>query len=91
MKGSREQRLTIKNRLGLHARAASMIVQISNRYKANIIVEKDGIAADGKSIMGLLMLAAGKGSKIVIKAEGPDAEEAIDDLTRLIEGKFGEE
>jgi len=92
-KGERveERRLIIKNKLGLHARAANLIVRVANRYDADITVEKDGIEANGKSIMGLLMLAAGKGSEIVVRAKGQDAKEAVEELSELIEGKFGEE
>jgi len=82
---------TIKNRLGLHARAAALLVKTANRFSSEIIIEKDGIEVNGKSIMGILMLAAAKGSKITLKAEGKDAAEAIQSLGKLIENKFGEE
>jgi phosphocarrier protein HPr len=85
-----ERTFTIKNKLGLHARAANMMVQAASNFKCTITVNKDGIEANAKSIMGLLLLAAGKGSKIVVKAEGKDAKEAIKELGKLIEGKFGE-
>jgi len=81
----------IKNKLGLHARAANMIVKVANRYRAKVTVEKDGVEANGKSIMGLLMLAAGKGAKLRIRAEGEDAAEAVEEITRLVEEGFGEE
>ncbi len=92
-KGERveERRLRIKNKLGLHARAANLIVRVANRYDADITVEKDGIEANGKSIMGLLMLAAGKGAKLRIRAQGEDASEAVEEIARLVEGNFGEE
>jgi phosphocarrier protein len=85
------QTFTIKNRLGLHARAAALLVKTANRFSSEIIIEKDGIEVNGKSIMGILMLAAAKGSKITLKAEGKDAAEAIQSLGKLIENKFGEE
>ncbi len=85
------QTFTIKNRLGLHARAAALLVKTANRFSSEIIIEKDGIEVNGKSIMGILMLAAAKGSKITLKAEGKDAVEAIQSLGKLIENKFGEE
>ena len=80
----------IKNKLGLHARAANMVVQVASNFVSTITVDKDGIQANAKSIMGLLLLAAGQGSQIVVKAQGRDAKEAIEKLGKLIEGKFGE-
>lgn len=68
-----------------------MLVKVSSRFRAEIWVEKDGERVNGKSIMGLMMLAAGKGSKLGIEADGPDAERAIDEIQRLIESRFGEE
>ena len=90
MEPAEERTFTIKNKLGLHARAANMVVQAASNFACTITVNKDGIEANAKSIMGLLLLAAGKGSKIVIRAEGRDAKEAIKELGKLIEGKFGE-
>ncbi len=83
--------MEIKNKLGLHARAANMIVKVANRYRAKVTLEKDGVEANGKSIMGLLMLAAGKGAKLRIRAQGEDASEAVEEIARLVEGNFGEE
>ena len=85
------QTFTIKNKLGLHARAAALLVKTANRFVSNVSLEKDGLEVNGKSIMGILMLAAAKGSKITLKAEGKDAEQAIEILGKLIENKFGEE
>ncbi len=82
---------TIVNKLGLHARAAAQFVEAANKFGAAIFVEKDGQEVNGKSIMGVMMLAAGCGSKIVIKANGVDAKDAIAVLQVLIDGKFGEE
>lgn len=81
----------IKNRLGLHARAAALFVQTANRFESALTVSKDGEVVDGKSIIGLMMLAAACGSTIEVVAEGPDAEEAIAAIGALIEGKFNEE
>jgi phosphocarrier protein HPr len=86
----KERTFTIKNKLGLHARAANMVVQTASNFTCSITVIKDGIEANAKSIMGLLLLAAGKGSKIVVKAKGKDAQEALKEIGKLIEGKFGE-
>ncbi len=83
--------LTISNKLGMHARPSARFVKVSNRYKAEIWVEKDGEQVNGKSIMGLMMLAAGQGSKLRVTAEGPDAAQALDDLAHLIQTNFDEE
>ncbi len=80
----------IKNELGLHARAAAQFVKIAGRFQAEISVEKDGRPVNGKSIMGILMLAAAKGSEIKVIAQGDDANEAVAALEELIENKFGE-
>lgn len=82
---------TIKNILGLHARAAAAFVKVTNRYQADINVEKDGISVNGKSIMGVLMLAAAKGTCITVKATGEDSQALIDALEKLVDEKFGEE
>ncbi len=83
--------LHIKNRNGLHARPAAMFVKASNRFQSEIWVEKDGERVNGKSIMGLMMLAAGQGSALEVFAEGPDCEDVLTELARLVESKFGEE
>ena len=85
------QTFTIRNRLGLHARAAALLVKTANRFTSEVILEKDGVEVNGKSIMGLLMLAASKGTKVTLKAEGKDAVQAIQTLGKLIENNFGEE
>jgi phosphocarrier protein HPr len=85
------QTFTIRNRLGLHARAAALLVKTANRFTAEVFLEKDGVEVNGKSIMGLLMLAASKGTKVTLKAEGKDAVQAIQTLGKLIENNFGEE
>jgi phosphocarrier protein len=81
---------TIKNELGLHARAAAQFVQVANKFGAEITVSKDGEEVNGKSILSLMMLAAPIGSEIVIKAEGDDAIEVLNMLIELIDNKFGE-
>lgn len=83
--------LEIKNSLGLHARPASMFVQLASSFEAEITVEKDGEQVNGKSLMGLLMLAAGCGSIVKISASGPDGEQAMKALSDLINSKFEEE
>jgi phosphotransferase system HPr (HPr) family protein len=82
---------TILNKLGIHARPAAQFVKTANRFQAEIFVEKDGEEVDGKSIMGLMMLAAGHGSVISVNAEGSDAEAALDAIGDLITRKFEEE
>jgi phosphocarrier protein len=81
----------IRNRLGLHARAAAKFVHTATRYSSQIRVSRDGKTMDGKSIMGILLLAAAAGSSVLISADGSDESEAIDALCRLIEGGFGED
>ncbi len=83
--------VVVQNRNGLHARPAAMLVKISSRFRSEIWVEKDGERVNGKSIMGLMMLAAGKGSKLNLIAEGADAEKALEEIGTLIESRFGEE
>ena len=86
-----EQEFTILNKLGLHARPAALFVKISNSFSSDIWVEKDEEEVNGKSIMGLMMLAAGPGCRIKVRAEGDDAEEAIAGIGQLIESRFSEE
>lgn len=81
----------IVNRLGLHARAAAQLVQTSNRFLSDVTVEKDGDEVNGKSIMGLLMLAAPQGSIIRVRVSGEDAEEAMQAIGNLINDGFGED
>jgi phosphocarrier protein HPr len=82
---------TIRNRLGLHARAAATFVKKAAEFKANVWMEKDGMQVNGKSIMGLLMLACPLGSKVGFKAEGSDEQKAFDELGALINDGFHEE
>ena len=85
------QTYTIRNRLGLHARAAALFVKTANRFDAEVTVERDGMEVNGKSIMGILMLAASRGTKITLKVDGKESAQAIQTLGKLIESKFGEE
>jgi phosphocarrier protein len=85
-----KKQFVIKNELGLHARAAAAFVKIANRYRSDIFVSKDSLKVNGKSIMGVLMLAAAKDMSIDIEAEGDDAPEALEALGKLIDEKFGE-
>lgn len=86
-----ERTLKIVNQLGIHARPASLIVKTSSRYDADVYLEKDGSRVSGKSIMGLMTLAASCGSQLTLLVEGPDEAEALDALEALFESKFGEE
>ncbi|PYK24668.1 MAG: HPr family phosphocarrier protein [Verrucomicrobia bacterium] len=86
-----EKELTIVNRLGLHARPAAMFVRIASRHRAEIWVSKEGEEVNGKSIMGLMMLAAGQGSKLRIRCDGPDADKAMEELEELIKAGFNED
>jgi len=86
-----EKEITIVNRLGLHARPAAMFVRIASRFRCEIWVEKEGEQINGKSIMGLMMLAAGQGSTLLIRCEGPDADKAMEELEELINQKFNED
>jgi phosphocarrier protein HPr len=81
----------IRNRLGLHARAAAKFVHTATRYTSQIRVGRDGKLMDGKSIMGILLLAAAAGTSVIITADGVDERDAIDALCRRVEGGFGEE
>ncbi|MEO0501090.1 MAG: HPr family phosphocarrier protein [Pseudomonadota bacterium] len=83
--------VTIRNRRGLHARASAKLVTLADGFQAGVIVDKDGTTASGRSIMSLMMLAAGPGDTILVRAEGPDAEDAVAAIAELVESKFGEE
>jgi phosphocarrier protein len=83
--------LHILNKAGIHARPAAMFVKLASRFKSDIFVEKDGEKVNGKSIMGLLMLAAGPGSRLMVEANGGDADQAVNEIEALIRAKFGEE
>jgi phosphocarrier protein HPr len=83
--------VTVTNQLGLHARAAARFVHVATRYASQIRVGRDGKVMDGKSIMGILLLAAARGTTLTISAEGQDEADAVEALVRLVESGFGEE
>ena len=83
--------VTVVNQLGLHARAAARFVQLASRYKSQVRVSRDAKMMDGKSIMGILLLAAARGTAITISAEGPDEESAVGALVQLVQSGFGED
>jgi phosphocarrier protein HPr len=85
-----ERVLEIRNKLGLHARAAAKLVHTAARFKADVKVRKGDEEVDGKSILGILLLAAGRGSTVVLKADGADERDALDAIEKLIEDKFDE-
>ena len=85
-----KKELMIENKLGLHARAAAQIVKTSNSYTSKVSISKDGLEVDGKSIMGIMMLAAAKGSSILLSVQGNDEREAVGSLEKLFKDKFGE-
>jgi phosphocarrier protein HPr len=86
-----ERRVTVANAHGIHARPAAEIVKTAAQFTSNILLEKDGLEVNGKSIMGVMMLAAECGSEVIIRADGADADAAIAALSALIASKFGEE
>ena len=88
---SAAKEITVLNRLGLHARPAAMFVKVCNKHKSEIWVEKDGERVNGKSIMGLMMLAAGQGSKLRVSCDGSDAEKALVEIEALILRRFDED
>jgi phosphocarrier protein len=83
--------LIVINKLGIHARPAALFVKTANRFDCEIFVEKDGEKVNGKSIMGLMMLAAGPGSKLLVHAEGQDAAHAVGEIELLLKRKFDED
>ena len=89
--GIMTKELMVSNKLGIHARPAAMFVKVANRFDCDIFVEKDGEKVNGKSIMGLMMLAAGPGSRLTVHAHGNDASAAIAELESLLHRKFDEE
>ncbi len=85
-----EQIVTIQNKLGLHARASARLATTASAYDCDVWLKKDGAEVNGKSIMGIMMLAAGKGSHITIRTEGPQAEAALAAIVQLVNERFGE-
>jgi phosphocarrier protein HPr len=86
-----EIQLLIRNQLGLHARACALFVKTASRFKSEVMVSRDGLEVNGKSIMGVMMLAAEEGATILVKAQGPDEGDALGALQELVDGKFGGE
>jgi phosphocarrier protein len=84
------KKLEIRNKLGLHARAAALFVQTVNRFSSQVHVSNDGLTADGRSIMGMLTLGATQGSKIHVEAVGEDAEKALRAIEKLLDNRFNE-
>ena len=87
----KEVQLLIRNQLGLHARACALFVKTATRYKSEVFVSRDDLEVNGKSIMGVMMLAAEEGAIIKVRAQGPDEDAAIAALKDLVDGKFGGE
>lgn len=85
-----ERVIVVINKLGIHARPAAMIVRVANKFEGDLFVEKDGEQVNGKSIMGLMMLAAGKGTKLKFITIGYDGEAVLDEMEKLFERKFDE-
>jgi phosphocarrier protein HPr len=85
-----ERTVTIANRNGLHARPAAEIVKIAAKFQSDILLVRDDLVVNGKSIMGVMMLAAEFGSELLLRADGPDETEAVGAIAKLIESKFGE-
>ena len=88
--GAHTKELLVQNKMGIHARPAAMIVRVTNKFKAEVLVEKDEEQVNGKSIMGLMMLAAEEGSVLNIAANGPDEAEVLQSLEKLFADQFGE-
>lgn len=86
-----EKKVRIRNKLGLHARPSALIVKTAATFVSEIFLVKDGLQVNGKSIMGVMMLAAAYGTEVTIRAKGPDKEAAVDALETLIQSKFDEE
>ncbi|MGH8648194.1 MAG: HPr family phosphocarrier protein [Burkholderiales bacterium] len=86
-----QREVEIINKLGLHARASAKLTQVAGRFKSNVWVSRNGRRVNAKSIMGVMMLAAGKGSTLLVETDGPDEKEALAAVTRLIAGRFEEQ
>jgi phosphocarrier protein len=85
------RKVTISNKLGLHARAAAKFVNLASTFEADVTIRLNGAHVNGKSIMGIMMLAAGKGTELELETNGPDEQQAIASLVNLIEDRFGED
>ena len=85
-----KRKITVKNKLGLHARPAALIVTTASKFQSEFFISKDGMRINGKSIMGVMMLAAEMGSELTLELDGPDEEEALQAIIDIIDSKFGE-
>ena len=85
-----ERSVQVVNRQGVHARPAAEIVKAASKFKSDVTIVRDDLEVNGKSIMGVMMLAAEQGSTLVLRASGPDEQQAVDAIAQLIAGKFGE-
>ncbi len=90
MSDTAEKKILIQNELGLHARAATKLVQLATKFPCEVTLTKDGHEVNGKSIMGVLMLVASKGTWVTLRTKGDRAQEAVDAIAQLIDDKFGE-
>lgn len=88
---AKRRSFTVGNKQGIHARPAALIVKVANQFEADVFVEKDDVRVNGKSIMGLMMLAAGPGSILKVEASGKDAEAVLDELETLVNSNFEED
>jgi phosphocarrier protein len=86
----KKRELLIENKLGLHARAAAQIVKTASGYNSRILLSKDGVEVDGKSIMGIMMMAAARGTTVLVQADGGDEDRALEGMEKLFKDKFGE-
>jgi phosphocarrier protein HPr len=86
-----QREFVVINKLGIHARPAALFVKLANRFTCNILVTKGGEQINGKSIMGLMMLAAGPGSKLLVECEGEDCQQALEEIEALVKAKFNED
>ena len=86
-----EKTLVIKNELGLHARSAAMIVRALERYQSDVSLERDGNTVDARSLLDILTLACPKDSRVVVRADGVDAQEVVESIVKLVNDRFGEE
>lgn len=91
MSDSASETFLISNELGLHARAATKLVQLASTFRAEVELEKDGQSANAKSIMGVLLLCGARGTRVTVRATGPDALKAVQAIGKLIDARFGEE
>ncbi len=85
-----ERLIRIQNKLGLHARASAKLAAEASRFNSEVMLARDGVEINAKSIMGIMMLAACKGSELLLRAEGPDAETALESIEALVNSRFGE-